>query len=317
MHTLITGAGQIGSQLALDLEAAGHTATVLLRGNGAVAGATVRSGDAGDRDQLRAAAVGASAIFHCIHTSYSAKTWRAELPQRELAVMDVAAELGIPVVFPESVYAFGRGARDLSETSPLAPASPLGEVRAELLAARAAHPARTASVIASDLFGPTAEASTSVVLGTVLTPAAAGRTAWVMGDPDAPHAITLIPDLSRAMIAAVPLATSGDTVLMAPTAEARSQRSMARDGARVTGQRVRPVRRIPTAVFAIGGLFSPMARELYHQRYLWNAPSVMRPGRLETELGQRPTPWDQALAEWARQTSATSGAPTTSATPVA
>lgn len=302
MRYLITGAGQIGQQLALDLSAAGHEVTVLRRGTGQIAGARTISGDAGDRQTLREAAAGAAAIFHCIHAAYSAKVWRAELPQREAAVMDIAAELDIPVVFPESVYAFGLGARTLSERAPLAPVSPLGEVRAELLRARAAHRARTASIVASDLFGPTATGAGSVVLSTVVKPASKGKSAWALGDPDVAHAVTYIPDLSRAMIAAVPLAEQGGTTLLAPTAPARTLRQMASDAATIAGQ-AQPERakvtRISGALLAIGGLFSAPMRELRNQQYLWAAPSTLEAGRLTTELGLQPTPWADTLAEWA------------------
>lgn len=298
MRTLITGAGQIGTQLAHDLTRDGHEVTILRRGPGSVPGTVVHSGDAGDRDLLRGLTAGVDVIFHCIHSTYSARAWERDLPQRERAVMDVAEERGIPVIFPESVYAFGRGARHLTETTPIAPASPLGQVRARLLGARAAHPARTASVIASDLFGPTAQGATSVVLATMLAPVRAGRTAWVMGDPDVPHAITAIPDVTAAMIAAVPLATVADTRLIAPTPPARSQREIAADAARAIGVAPRPVRRIPRPLLAIAGGFSAMARELHRQQYLWEAPSEMRPGRLETELGLEATPWATTLAQW-------------------
>jgi len=293
MRYLITGAGQIGTQLARDLIADGHEVVILRRRADPVGGAEVRSGDAGDRGALRAAAAGATAVFHCVHTAYSAPAWRRELPWREVAVMDV------PVVFPESVYAFGRGARDLTEATPIAPASPLGRVRADLLAARAAHPARTASVVASDLVGPTAQPATSVILSTVLRPAAAGRRAMVLGDPDAPHAVTYLPDLTRAMTAAVPLATASDTMLIAPTPAARSQRDMAGDAAAAAGREPAGVFGIPNALLAVGAPFSVPTRELFRQRYLWSAPSRLRPGRLTAELGLEPTPWEDVLAEWA------------------
>lgn len=299
MHTLITGAGQIGTQLARDLIAAGHTVAVLRRSSAPVAGARTHAGDAGDRAALRAAARGADAIFHCIHAAYSAPAWRRELPHREQAVMDVAAELGIPVIFPESVYAYGRAARALAESAAPAPVSPLGEVRAALLDARAAHPARTASVIASDLIGPTAAAQTSVVLGMIFTPVAARRTAWLLGDPDAPHAVTAIPDLSRAMIAAVALASPADTRLNAPTPPARSQREMARDAAAALHLPRPRARRIPPAAITLAGAVSPMMREMAHQRYLWEAPSELAAGRLTAELGLTATPWEQTVAEWA------------------
>lgn len=299
MRYLITGAGQIGTQLALDLTHDGHDVVVLRRSDTSLPGTRTISGDAGDPAIVRTAAAEADAIFHCIHAAYSAKIWRRELPHREQAVMNVAAELNIPVVFPESVYAFGRGAAQLSETSQIAPVSPLGRVRAELLKARAMHPARTASVVASDLFGPTATRNGSVVLSTVVEPARKGLRAWVLGDPDAPHAVTHIPDLTRAMTASVPLATENDATLIAPTAPARSLRHMAEDAAARAGQEsIARVTRVPAIALASAALFSATARELFKQRYLWNAPSTLVPGRLTTELGLEATPWSEILTEY-------------------
>jgi nucleoside-diphosphate-sugar epimerase len=301
MKYLVTGAGQIGRQLVADLSAEGHDVVVLRRGDGAVPGARTVSGDAADRELLRTAAAGASAVFHCVHTSYDAAAWERDLPGRERAVMDAAAELGIPVVFPESVYAFGEGARDLSEDAAWEPASPLGEVRRRLLAAREAHPARTLSVVAADLLGPTANPQTSVYKMMVLGPARRGRTAWVMGDPDASRSFTYIPDLSAAMVVAArrceALAPGGSAVLMAPSGGPLSQRQMAADAARVSGRRRVRVRRIPRWVFTVGGILSPMMRELGRQSYLWRQPSVLRAGRLTDEYGMTPTPWDAVVRE--------------------
>lgn len=70
MRYLITGAGQIGAQLARDLAEAGHDAVVLRRRTDAVEGAATIAGDAGDRAAVREAAEGAEAILHCIHAPY-------------------------------------------------------------------------------------------------------------------------------------------------------------------------------------------------------------------------------------------------------
>jgi len=308
MKYLITGAGQIGTELVSQLANAGHDVVVLRRGGGDVPAAMVVRGDAGIPDHVRSAADGATAIFHCVHAAYSAKAWRGALFGPERAAMDVAAELGIPVVFPESVYPFGAAVTSLGEDTPIAPASPLGEIRAELLAARAAHPAATASVVASDLVGPTVRPFASFIESLVIAPVVRGRRAWVMGNPDAPHAATYVPDLVRGMIAAAELARPGGTLLMAPTAPARSQRQMANDVVRLLADAVpgtapdaeprrARVSSIPRALFALAGLAHPMARELHHQGYLWARPNVLRPGRLTTELGIAATPWDRVLAE--------------------
>lgn len=306
MHYVITGAGQIGSQLARDLLDAGHSVTVIRRGTPVEEGALLLQGDAGDRALLQRAVAGqeeaASAIFHCIHTTYDSAAWRRELPHREQAVMDVAADAGIPVIFPESVYAFGTRAQNLSEpltTGSVAPASPLGEVRAELLAARRQHRARTVSVVAADLVGPTADPRTSVFTLLLFGPALSSRTAWVLGDPDVERSVTTIPDITAAMVAAADdanvLVAEGDAVLTAPSTRPLSQRTMAADIAETVGVRPRPVRKTPWWVVRLAGFFSATMRELHGNRYLWDAPAVIHPGILESRYGHTPASWDNVL----------------------
>lgn len=294
MNYVVTGSGQIGTQLAHDLIDAGHGVTVIQRTARPIEGAECVVADAEDLAVLRAATERADAVFHCIHAAYDPKSWRASLPQREQAVMNVAAERGIPVVFPESVYAFGAAARDLAEDAPIAPCSPLGQVRAELLAARRAHPATTISVVASDLIGPTASPKTSVAVATVIGPVAKGRPAWVLANPELPHSLTYIPDLTRAMICAAghaeQLAPDGDRIVVAPGLPAQSLRQLA---GRVAGERRARVVRVPRVVLTIGGIFNPMVRAMAGQSYLWYSPCVLREGVLATAYGLTATPWDQ------------------------
>jgi nucleoside-diphosphate-sugar epimerase len=320
MHYVITGAGQIGTQLAHDLLSDGHEVTIVRRSDRVPDGAHLLRGDAGDPELLARAVRGdqaggtpATAIFHCIHSSYDSRAWRRDLPQREATVMDVAAQAGIPVVFPESVYAFGRGARDLAEGAELAPASPLGQMRAELLATRATHRSTTLSVVAADLVGPTATAQSSVFRQLVILPAASGKSPWVMGDPDAARSVTYIPDLTRAMQAAADhaavLAPEGDAVLLSPSTAPLSQRDMAITAADALGLARPTVHSIPWPVLGLAGLFSPMLREMHRQRYLWDSPAVLREGRLATEPGLRPASWNEVLrSELAELTTNGSGA---------
>lgn len=298
MRYVIIGAGQIGTQLAGDLVRAGHDVTVVRRST-ATSPAPIRTiaADVIDVDAWAPAAEGAAAIFHCMHAPYDSRVWARVLPPREQAVMDVAVRCSIPVVFPESMYAFGTQARDLHEGAPLAPISPLGEVRADLLRARAAHPAATLSVVGSDLIGPSASAG-SVAALTVVGPLAAGRRAWLLGGPDAPHSWTSIPDLSRAMIHcavhADRLAPAGDAVLHCPTAAPRSLRELAEDAAQILGRPARTAT-VPRAALHLARPFHPMLRELDRQQYLWREPCVLQPGRLILEGELSPTPWEDAL----------------------
>ena len=303
MHYLITGAGQIGSQLAQDLLDLGHEVTVIRRGETAPPGTTLLRGDAGDAELLGRAAEGKAAVFHCIHSAYDAAAWRRDLPSREVTVMDAAHSAGVPVIFPESVYGFGRGARDLAEGAALVPASPLGKVRKLLLDARRTHPARTVSLVAADLIGPTVAPFASVFASMVLDPVEAGWRSWVMGDPDVKRSATYIPDLTRAMIFAAEhaekLAPDGDVVLMAPAMFPLTQREMATAAAKAKGRDRAKVSSIPGPVLGLAGLFNPMMKELHNQGYLWAEQAIIRPGILSTVHGLQATSWEEMLAEWA------------------
>lgn len=309
MAHLILGAGQIGTQLCQDLISIGEEVTAVRRSAGSAPGGSRQIlADVLDRDAWREAARGATAIHCCIHARYDSKVWARDLPVRERTVMDIAAQVGAPVIFPESVYAFGTAASDLVEGASVSPLTPLGRVRADLLAARERHRATTISLVSSDLIGPTA-GSGSIATTMVLRPIAAGRCAWVFANPDASHSWTFLPDLSRAMIdvAGRPddVAPTGSAVLHTPTAEPRSLRSMADEAGLIVHGKPGRVKVIPTAALAAASRLSQVLREVRAQQHLWQGASVLRPGRLMTHDGLTPTPWPQALRDSLRAVTTT------------
>ncbi|WP_178945207.1 NAD-dependent epimerase/dehydratase family protein [Kocuria sp. TGY1127_2] len=299
MKFLVTGAGQIGSQLVSDLVAGGHDVVVLRRRDSPVEGADVLSGDVLDGRLLRKAMAGVAAVFHCVHTAYDAKKWKEFLPSRERAVMDAAADAGIPVVFPESVYGFGDQSVDLPEGAKLSPRSPLGEVRALLLTAREQHRARTVSVVASDLWGPTALPATSVAHLAVLVPRPQGKRGYALGNPSLPHTLTYIPDLTSAMIYSAmhagALAPAGDRILHTPSPETGSLEDLNELVSLRSGVRYKRLLPVPNVLLRTAGLVSPMMAELKNQAYLWNRPAILRSGVLAEEHGLKATTFEAGL----------------------
>lgn len=226
-------------------------------------------------------------------------------------MLDAAAERGIPVVFPESFYGFQGDAGALAEDAAPSPRDAKGQVRTELLAARRAHPARTLSVIASDLIGPsTIGTGAAVAAAMVIEPLLAGRRAILFGRADLPHTLTHVPDLAAAMLHATRHAErltggSGDAVLNAPAAPARTQRELIADVSRLVGQPARRPWPIPRWALGVLAPVSTFARELHGIAGLWYGPCVQVPGRLEREEGLVPTSWEEAVsttveAVWAR-----------------
>lgn len=303
MHHLVIGEGQIGRALSERALADGDTVTVLRRTPAEESPGVHRvAGDVLDPAALGAALEGADAVMATFHAPYDARRWRAQLPPRELAVLDAAAARDIPVVFPESLYGFQGGAAPQSESDATSPRDEKGRVRVQLLDRRQQHRARTLSVIASDLIGPsTVGTGAAVATAMVIEPLLAGRRPILFGRADAPHTLTHVPDLAAAMLHAARHAerlvgAAGDAVLNAPAAPARTQQELIAEVSRLAGAPLRRPVPVPRAALALLAPVHTLARELHGIAGLWYGSCVQRPGVLEREEGLLPTSWEQAVA---------------------
>lgn len=301
---LVIGAGPVGATIAQQLAARGDRVRLLTRsGSGPVHASIERlRGDATDPDTVAQAASGVGAVFHCMHGSaYAGATWRAELPRAERVVLEAAGRAGAVVVFPESLYAYGHVTGIMTEQTPRDADFGKPAVRVDLLRARDASPTPTVSVAASDFYGPlvrTAHAGERMV-PTVL----AGRTMRVLGDPDAPHSWTYVPDLGAAMIRAAEDETLWNTFLHAPTAPAVSQRALVQTYADAAGVPAPRVGSIPTWTLKAIGAVHPGTRELAEMVYQFDSPFVMDSSASEARLGLSPTPLEtgaKATVDWWR-----------------
>ncbi|MFC0674758.1 NAD(P)H-binding protein [Brachybacterium hainanense] len=300
MHHLVIGEGQIGREIIDQARDRGDAVTVLRRSEAAPAPGVRRiRGDVLDPAALGRAIEDADAVHAAFHAPYDSRVWRRELPPRELAVLDAAARHDAPVIFPESMYGFQGEAARLAEGAAPSPRDAKGEIRVQLLETRRRHAARTASIVASDLIGPTAVGTGSAVACSLLMEQqAAGRRGLILGDPDAPHTLTFIPDLAAAMLHAAryPERLPADAILHAPSAPARSQRELARAAADLLEVPFRPPLTIPRLVLRALSPFHPLARELSGIAGIWYGPCRLEPGLLTTQEQLVPTPWEEALA---------------------
>lgn len=293
MHAMhvVTGAGPVGRTIAEQLAAAGRQVRVLSRsGSGPEHPAVERlAADVRDEHAVRAALVGAEAVFHCIHAAYTATAWREELPAAEQAVLRAAE--GAVVVFPESLYSYADPGVPMTEAGPRTAVGGKRGVRTALLAARAQSATPTVSVVASDYFGPHAR---NAHAGERMVPKIiAGRTVRVMGSADQPHSFTYLPDYARAMIAAAEEPATWGSVLHAPTGPALTQRELVHAFADAAGTRPR-VGTLPTWLLRAGAAFPGPMRELAETLYQFTAPFVMDSGRTQALLGLAPTPLEDA-----------------------
>ncbi|MBS2939114.1 NAD-dependent epimerase/dehydratase family protein [Nocardioides sp. J2M5] len=294
---VVTGAGPVGSTVALQLAGTGEQVRLLTRSGSGPEHPLVerRRVDVSRPDHLDEAFAGAVAVHHCIHGSrYDARTWRAELPLAERVVLEAAGRAGAVVVFPESLYSYGPVDRPMTEDLPRAASTGKLGVRTELLAQREASATPTVSVAASDFYGPlvrNAHAGERMV-PTVL----AGRTMRVVGSLDQPHSFTYVPDLAAAMVRAASREDLWNSFLHAPTAPAVTQRRLVEMVAAAGGVPVPKVSAVPAGVFSAMGLVSRDMRELAETSYMFSAPFVLDSSRSEERLGLAPTPLGDGLA---------------------
>lgn len=294
---VVTGAGPVGWTVAEQLAAAGHRVRVLTRsGSGPDHPRVEREPvDVSDPAQLGGLFRGARAVFHCIHGSqYSARAWAEELPRAEAAVLAAAGGAGAVVVFPESLYSYSAPDRPMTEEGPREARGGKRGVRTELLEARAASATDTASVVASDFFGP--RVRTSHAGERMVKPVLAGRSLMVIGNAGLPHSFTYVPDLAAAMIRAAQDPALWNRVWHAPTGPALSQRKMAEAFAAAAGARTPRVAGIPGWALRMMAAFSPGVRELAETLYQFEHPFVMDSRASEAAMGLRPTPLNEAAA---------------------
>lgn len=291
MSNVVIGAGPVGATVALQLAEAGRPVRLLTRSGSGPRHPLIerRRADASDAAGLTDAVAGAKAVFDCMHASaYRTDVWRAELPRAEAAVLAAAGRSGAVAVFPESLYSYGHVSGPMSESTPRDADVGKPGVRAELLRARERSATPTVSVAASDFYGPlvrTAHAGERMV-PTVL----AGRTMRVLGDPDAPHSWTYVPDLAAAMIRAADDSALWDGVLHAPTAAPLSQRQLVALYAEVAGVPTPKVAGLPTWLLRSLGAVHRDTRELTEMLYQFDRPFVLDSSASEARLGLAPTP---------------------------
>jgi nucleoside-diphosphate-sugar epimerase len=295
---VVTGAGPVGSTVALQLAEAGHQVRLLTRSGSGPEHPLIerRTVDASRPDQLTAALDGAVVVHHCIHGSaYDVRAWRAELPAAEKVVLEAAGRAGAVVVFPESLYSYGPVDGPMTEDLPRNASTGKLGVRRDLLAQREASDTPTVSVAASDFYGPRvlmAHAGDRMI-PTVL----AGRTMRVIGSLDQPHSWTYVPDLAAAMIKAAAAPELWNSFLHAPTAPPVTQRQLVEQVAATAGVPVPKMSALPSGVLKAFGVVARSMRELAETSYMFDRPFVLDSSASEARLGLSPTPLETGLKE--------------------
>ncbi|GGU51492.1 NAD-dependent epimerase [Streptomyces albospinus] len=267
--------------------------------------------DATDSARLSEVAQGAAAIYSCAAPPYH--RWASEWPPLASSVCAAAEATGATLAMLGNLYGYGPVDGPMTEELPLAATGPKGRVRATAWEqAQELHEQgriKAVEVRASDFFGP-GVTDGGHLAARVMPRLLRGKPVSALGDPDAPHSWSYLPDVARALVEVAGEERAWGRAWHVPTEPALSTREMVGRLAAQAGTGPVAVRGLSPAVLGIAAVFSPLIRELKEIRYQFDRPFVAESGAYEAEFAVRATPVDEqvkATVEWWRGHLATAG----------
>lgn len=292
---LVVGAGPVGLAVARELVAAGRQVVLASRcGIGVdVPGVQRVATDAADSARLIELAAGAAALYNCVNPP-SYDVWSTYWPPVAQAFLVAAEHSGAVLVTASCLYGYGPVDQPMVEGMPDAATGAKGRIRAgmwaDALALHAAGRIRAVEVRGSDYMG--AEVTSAYIPG-IAARALRGRTVWLLGRADLPHAFTDVRDMGRALAAVASDERAWGRVWHAPTNPAVSLTQAVADVCASVGAVPVKVRTLSGPVFHAAGWFSPMFREIRETIYQFERVYEVDSSAIARELGLEPTPWDQ------------------------
>lgn len=302
---IIVGSGPVGTTTALLLADLGHQVRVITRsGSGPTHRNIERVAlDATNAAALTTATAGAAAIYNCVNPPYH--RWPTDWPPIANAMLAAAESSGAVLVIMGNLYGYGPMTRPMKESDPLASTGVKGGVRIKMwrdaLAAHESGRIRATEVRASDFIGP--EVLNSHLGERVIPKLLKGKGVQVVGNPDMVHSFTFMPDVARALVTAATDERAWGKAWHVPTNPATTPREMITMMSKIAGVAPVKVSGIPNALLKVGGLFSPILRELPEMLYQFDRPFVVDSSLFTATFGQSATPLQEALTstvDWYR-----------------
>ncbi|MFD8997795.1 NAD-dependent epimerase/dehydratase family protein [Streptomyces abikoensis] len=311
LHVVI-GFGPAGAATARLLAERGHSVRVVTRsGRSPEPGIEHVALDAADSERLSAAVRGAAALYSCAAPPYH--RWASEWPPLASSLCAAAEDTGAVLVMLGNLYGYGpvAGPGPMTEELPLAATGPKGRVRAAVWEqARKLHEQgriKAVEVRASDFFGP-GVTDGGHLAARVMPRLLRGKAVSTLGNPDAPHSWSYLPDVAAALVELAGEERAWGRAWHVPTEPALSVRDMVGRLADRAGTGPVAVRGLSPAVLGVASVFSPLIRELKEIRYQFDRPFVVDASAYEAAFAVRATPVAEqvkATVDWWRERLAT------------
>ena len=291
-HTVIGANGTVGRETVSALMRRGDSVTAVGRSASTTEGVTAVVADALDAASLHSALAGTDVAYLTTGVAYSAKDWAREWPVIMANTIAGCIAHGARLVYLDNVYAYGRVVGPMTESTPIAPCSEKGRIRAGLLDLLENGHARGLDYTvarSADFYGPNAK--TSVFTSMVTNNVAAGKAPVWMLDASQPHSMTYTPDIGEALALLGTSTPAPGSVWHVPTSPALT----GNEYLSLAGGN-KPPKTMSALTLRLGGLFIPAARESLELSYQYTAPYLFDSSRFEAAYGMRATPYATGIA---------------------
>lgn len=299
MQVILGANGVIGRELAARLPAYTDRVRLVSRAPRRVNEADeLVAADLLDAHATAEAVRGAEVAYLVAGLKYDARVWQDQWPRVMRHAIDACARHGCALVFFDNVYAYGRVAGPMTESTPYDPCSRKGEVRARiatlLMDEVARGMLRGMIVRAADFYGP--GATQSLTHATVIERLKAKKTPQWVGDARAVHTFTYTPDAAEsvARLGNRPEAF-GQVWHAVSSAEAMTGEQFARIACELAGRPYR-LQVAPRWMLQLMGAFAPVLRENMEMLYQFEHAYRFDSRKAEQALGMTATPYREGIA---------------------
>ncbi len=295
---VVLGTGPVGKATARELVKLGKSVRMVNRSGKASelpASIEVVKGDVYNAANVAELTKGATTVYSAAQPQYH--EWAEKFPMLQAAVIDGVATSGAKLVVMENVYMYGDpNGRPITEDLPYDAHTKKGKVRAaiseSLMQAHRSGKLRVTTGRASDFIGP----EYYIGADQLIYPAIEGKTANALGNLDALHSFTYVPDVGKALAI---LGTHDEAFGQnwhIPSPAPLTQRQLAALIYKEAGQPLK-LRAGGRLILSVMGLFNVNVREIVEMLYEFEKPFILDSTKFEKAFGMKATPIEQAVRE--------------------
>ena len=297
MHTILGAGGPVGNSLTKELVNAGETVRLVSRKQIRRTGtATWIGADLKDFEQVKKAVQGSTVIYMCAGLHYSKKIWAQEWPLIMKNLIGATKTTGARLIFFDNVYMYGLVHGQMTEDTPYNPNSTKGEIRAkiaDLLMSEAGVGNIDGTIArAADFYG--AETLNSFYDSMVLARYAKKKKAMWMGNVNAKHSFTFVPDTGKALYTLAKDPQSNNQIWHLPTAAPRTGIEFIRLAAQAFNMKPE-YKTINKFMLSAIGLFNKLIGETAEMYYQYNHDYIFSSAKFEKQYGTKPTSYEAGI----------------------